>query len=64
MRWHTPYEVTDPIPNKVYTRSEGGMYISNVRTEEGRFLEYGCEWIPEIQAPNKITILDLDTMNA
>lgn len=64
MRWHTPYEVTDPIPNKVYTRSEGGMYISNVRTEEGRFMEYGCEWIPEIQSPNKITILDLDTMNA
>lgn len=64
MRWHTPYEITDPIPNKVYTRSEGGMYISNVRTEEGRFMEYGCEWIPEIQSPNKITIIDLDTMNA
>lgn len=64
MRWHTPYEITDPIPNKVYTRSEGGMYISNVRTEEGRFMEYGCEWIPEITSPNKITILDLDTMNA
>lgn len=64
MRWHTPYEITDPVPNKVYTRSEGGMYISNVRTEEGRFMEYGCEWIPEIQSPNKITILDLDTMNA
>lgn len=64
MRWHTPYEITDPIPGKTYTRSEGGMYISNVRTEEGRFMEYGAEWIPEIQAPNKITILDLDTMNA
>ena len=64
MRWHTPYEITDPVPNKVYTRSEGGMYISNVRTEEGRFMEYGCEWIPEIQSPNKITIIDLDTMNA
>lgn len=64
MRWHTPYEITDPIPNKTYTRSEGGMYISNVRTDEGRFMEYGCEWIPEITAPNKITIIDLDTMNA
>ena len=64
MRWHTPYEVTDPIPGKTYTSSEGGMYISNVRTEEGRFMEYGAEWIPEITAPNKITILDLDTMNA
>lgn len=64
MRWHTPYEITDPVPGKTYTRSEGGMYISNVRTEEGRFLEYACEWIPEIKSPDKITILDLDTMNA
>jgi hypothetical protein len=23
MRWHTPYEITDPIPGKTYTRSEG-----------------------------------------
>lgn len=64
MRWHTPYEITDPVPGKTYTRSEGGMYISNVRTDEGRFMEYGCEWIPEYTNPNKITILDLDTMLA
>lgn len=64
MRWHTPYEITDPVPGKNYTRSEGGLYISNVRTDEGRFMEYGCEWIPEYTAPNKIVILDLDTMLA
>ncbi|MDR1582904.1 MAG: hypothetical protein LBS55_06530 [Prevotellaceae bacterium] len=64
MMWHTPYEITDPIPNKVYTRSEGGMYISNQRTEEGRFMEYGAEWIPNIISPNRIAIFDLDTMNA
>ena len=64
MRWHTPYEITDPVPGKTYTRSEGGMYISNIRTDEGRFMEYGCEWIPEYTNPNKITILDLDTMLA
>lgn len=64
MRWHTPYEITDPIPGKSYTRSEGGMYISNVRTDEGRFMEYGAEWIPEIKSPNKIVIFDLDRMNA
>lgn len=62
MRWHTPYEITDPVPGKTYTRSEGGMYISNIRTDEGRFMEYGCEWIPEYTNPNKITILELDTM--
>ncbi len=64
MRWHTPYEVTDPVPGKTYTTTEGGMYISSARTDEGRFLEYGAEWIPEITSPNKITILDLSTMNA
>lgn len=64
MRWHTPYEITDPVPGKSYTRSEGGMYISNVRTDEGRFMEYGAEWIPEYTSPNKIVIFDLDTMNA
>lgn len=64
MRWHTPYEITDPVPGKNYTRSEGGLYISNVRTDEGRFMEYGCEWIPEYTAPNKIVILDLDTILA
>ncbi|MEG2495648.1 MAG: hypothetical protein RSB32_08130 [Mucinivorans sp.] len=63
MRWHEPYEVSDPIPGKTYTRSEGGMYISNIRTDEGRFTEYGAEWIPEISAPQKLTIFDLDTMN-
>ena len=64
MRWHTPYEITNPVPGKTYTRSEGGMYISNIRTDEGRFMEYGAEWIPEFTSPNKIVIFDLDTMNA
>ena len=62
MRWHTPYELTDPVPGKTYTTAQGGMYISNIRTDEGRFMEYGCEWIPEYTSPNKITILELDTM--
>lgn len=60
MMWHEPYEITDPIPGKTYTRSEGGMYISNVRTDEGRFNEYGCEWIPNFTAPHKIVIIDLE----
>lgn len=38
--------------------------ISNIRTDEGRFMEYGAEWIPEFTSPNKIVIFDLDTMNA
>jgi hypothetical protein len=63
MMWHQPYEASDPIPGKSYTNLAGGQWISNVRTEEGRFMEYGAEWIPNITAPNKIVIVDLDTMN-
>lgn len=59
MMWHEPYEASDPVPGKTYTRSEGGMYVSQVRTEEGRFMEYGAEWIPNIAAPHKIVNLDL-----
>ena len=59
MRWHTPYEITDPVPNKQYTTLSGGMFISSERTNEGRFLEYGCEWMPEITLPNRIAIIDL-----
>lgn len=64
MRWHEPYEITDPVPTKTYTRAEGGMFISTQRTEEGRFTEYGCEWIPDIQSPNKIVNINLETANA
>ncbi len=58
MRWHQPYEATDPVPGKVYTNLEGGHIISSQRTEEGRFLEYSAEWITEITAPNRIAIID------
>ena len=64
MMWHEPYEISDPVPNKTYTRLEGGMWVSNWRDKEGRYNEYGCEWIPNFTAPNKIAIVNLDTMNA
>ncbi len=63
MKWHTPYEITDPIPEKTYSRSEGGMFVSNVRTDEGRFMEYGAEWIPDVDS-SKMAIIDLTQMNA
>jgi hypothetical protein len=59
MLWHEPYEISDPIPTKTYTRSEGGMYISNIRTDEGRFMEYGAEWFPVFTNPNKIVNFNL-----
>ena len=63
MMYHTPYEVSDPIPGKVYTDLSGGHFISTQRTEEGRFTEYMAEWMPNITEPNKITIINLDDLN-
>lgn len=64
MRWHEPYEITDPVPGKTYVRSQGGMFISSQRTDEGRFIEYGCEWIPDIQSPDRIVNINLENINA
>ena len=63
MRHYTPYEMRDKVPGKNYTTLEGDMFISSVRTDEGRFLEYGAAWIPDLTAPNKISIINLDTVN-
>jgi len=62
MKWHTPYEASDPVPGKSYTNLEGGMFISSQRTDEGRFMEYGCEWIPDIN-PDSLVIVDLDNLD-
>ncbi len=63
MRWHTPFEMTDKVPNKTYVEREGGMFISTQRTDEGRFIEYGAEWVPEIRAVKSILNLDLTRLN-
>lgn len=64
MRFHTPYEAVDPIPGRTYSRSEGDMLISQVRDNNGRYLEYTAEWIPQIANPNMMVNLDLSKMNA
>lgn len=64
MRYHRPYVVTDPVPGRNYSISEGSMAICNYRDEEGRYMEYSAEWIPEFIAPNKIVNIDLTTMNS
>lgn len=63
MRHHTPYEATDPVQGRTYTRSEGQMMISNYRDKNGRYMEYTAEWIPQISNPNLITNFDLSTIN-
>ena len=62
MMWHEPYELTDRVPNKTYTVLEGGHYITTQRTEEGRFIEYGCEWMPSFAAPQSMVVINTSNM--
>ena len=62
MMWHNPYELTDRVPNKTYTVLEGGHYITTQRTEEGRFIEYGCEWMPSFAAPQSMAVINTSNM--
>lgn len=60
MRYHTPYEQTDPVPGMNYTPTgEGDMLVVANRDHNGRYLEYTAEWIPQIADPTLITTLDL-----
>ena len=59
LRHYSTLESVDPVPGKVYTSLKGSHLISSFRTEEGRFLEYGCAWIPEIRLPKSIISVDL-----
>ena len=63
MRWHTPYESTDPTPGRNYSGADGGMLICGYKDDNGRYLEYTAEWIPQITNPNLIVNFDLSTMN-
>jgi len=64
MRHHRPYVATDPVPGRNYSTGEGQMSVCNYRDDEGRYMEYTAEWIPEFTAPNKIVNFDLKAMNA
>lgn len=59
MRHHTPYEATDPVQGRTYVPSEGQILISNYRDNNGRYMEYTAEWIPQISNPDLITNFDL-----
>lgn len=64
MRFHTPYESTDPIPGRTYNRTDGDMLISQARDANGRYLEYTAEWIPQISNPTQIVNFDLSVINS
>lgn len=62
LRWKTPYELSDKIGTKSYSERENGLFIATQRTEEGRFVEYGCEWIVDIDKPNRMALMDLKNL--
>ncbi len=62
MRYRKPRELRDKVPTKSYTEREGGLFISTQYTDEGRFLENGAEWVPEIRAVKSILNLDLTAL--
>lgn len=63
MRYKRPYEMIDKVPGKNYTEVEDGrIFISTQRTDEGRFMEYGGELIPDINIPNRMAIADLTAL--
>lgn len=65
MRHHTPYEKTDPEPGVNYTPTgEGQMLVAGYRDHNGRYLEYTCEWIPQVDDPTEITTIDLSKLSA
>lgn len=63
MRFHTPYEAVDGTPGRNYSSGDGDMLISGYKDNEGRYLEYSAEWIPQISNPHEIVNFDLSTMN-
>lgn len=59
LRHHRPYELGDRIPTKSYTEQGNDLFIATERTKEGRFMEYGCEWIVDVNRSNRMGIIDL-----
>ena len=59
MRWKRTYETIDRVPGKTYIEREGGLLISTERTNEGRFTEYECMWVPEIREARSVVAVDL-----
>lgn len=59
LRFRRPYEATDPVNGKTYVHLDGGMFISTLRNDEGRFIECGAEWVPEVRASKSMINIDL-----
>lgn len=59
LRYYKPLEAKDRVPNKTYNLLEGDHLISSQRTDEGRFVEYIAEWMPEFYNPSTHGVIEL-----
>lgn len=59
IRHKAPYELSDRVGGKTYTVLAGDHMVTSERTNEGRFIEYECHWVPEIIVPKRIVSVDL-----
>ena len=59
LRHRRPYELADRIPSKTYTVLENDHFVATERTKEGRTMEYGAEWIVDINQPKRMGLIDL-----
>lgn len=64
LRYHNPLEINDPVPTKTYVQRPNGLFVSTTRTDEGRFVEFGCEWVPEITMPEHLVSVDISGLQA
>ena len=64
LRWRTPYELSDQIPGKTYTEQGNGLFVATRRTDEGRFTEYGAEWIVDVNQANRMAIIDISAFKS
>lgn len=63
LRHHRPYELTDKIPGKSYTEQGNDLFVATERTKEGRFMEYGCDWIVDLDRYSQMGLIDLSAFN-
>lgn len=59
LRHKRPYEMVDKIPGKAYSDQDNDLFIATQRTDEGRFMEYGCKWIVDINQSGRMGLIDL-----
>lgn len=63
LRHKRVYEMGDQIPGKSYVDMGNDLFIATQRTEEGRFMEYGCKWIVDVDQSNRMGLLDLSAFS-